>query len=413
MQTDIVVVGGGLAGSLAAAMLGRARRNVVLVDPHTVYPPDFRCEKLEQGHIAVLRRTGLAGPVIRAGTWTDSLWIARYGRIVDKQPFDQYGMAYERLVNTIRAEIPGHVPACHACAVAIRTSPQRQRVELSDGRAIDARLVVLASGLNWNLRRDLGLSRDLVSACHSLTLGFDFVRADGRDFTFPSLQYNPESPDCGVGYLTLFRIGSVMRANLFVYAGLKSPAIAAFRTDPDTALRALLPKLARVIGDYSVKGPVKVRPTDLHAVRDFQQPGFVLVGDAFATPCPATGTGSLKVLTDVERLCNVHIPRWLATPGMGVEKLGAYYEDPIKVASDALSAGKAHQLRALATGRTLNWRLQRGLRFYSRLVKWSLRSALRRSSARPIQVGGTGLPSAVPLRGRPDPDLGAYRESRT
>ena len=288
--------------------------------------------------------------MIRAGTWTDSLWIARYGRIVDKQPFDQYGMAYERLVNTIRAEIPGHVPACHACAVAIRTSPQRQRVELSDGRAIDARLVVLASGLNWNLRRDLGLSRDLVSACHSLTLGFDLVRADGRDFTFPSLQYNPESPDCGVGYLTLFRIGSVMRANLFVYAGLKSPAIAAFRTDPDTALRALLPKLARVIGDYSVKGPVKVRPTDLHAVRDFQQSGFVLVGDAFATPCPATGTGSLKVLTDVERLCNVHIPRWLATPGMGVEKLGAYYEDPIKVASDALSAGKAHQLRALATG---------------------------------------------------------------
>ncbi len=42
-HTDIAIVGGGLAGSTAAAMLGRAGFRVVLIDPHTVYPPDFRC----------------------------------------------------------------------------------------------------------------------------------------------------------------------------------------------------------------------------------------------------------------------------------------------------------------------------------------------------------------------------------
>ena len=46
--TDIAIVGGGLAGSIAAAMLGRAGISAVLIDPHPVYPPDFRVEKTQR-----------------------------------------------------------------------------------------------------------------------------------------------------------------------------------------------------------------------------------------------------------------------------------------------------------------------------------------------------------------------------
>ncbi|MBB4371475.1 2-polyprenyl-6-methoxyphenol hydroxylase-like FAD-dependent oxidoreductase [Bradyrhizobium sp. cir1] len=44
--TDIAIVGGGLSGSTAAAMLGRAGISAALIDPHERYPADFRVEKL-------------------------------------------------------------------------------------------------------------------------------------------------------------------------------------------------------------------------------------------------------------------------------------------------------------------------------------------------------------------------------
>ena len=83
---------------------------------------------------------------------------------------------------------------------------------------------------------------------------------------------------------------------------------------------------------------------------------MVLVGDAFATSCPAAGTGCNKVFTDVERLCNVHIPAWLASAGMGADKIAAFYADADKRACDAHSTAKAYRLRALSTDEGFSWR---------------------------------------------------------
>jgi 2-polyprenyl-6-methoxyphenol hydroxylase-like FAD-dependent oxidoreductase len=62
-DTDIAIVGGGLAGSTAAAMLGRAGIAAIMIDPHTTYPPDLRCEKLDEGQVSILRKTGLADAI--------------------------------------------------------------------------------------------------------------------------------------------------------------------------------------------------------------------------------------------------------------------------------------------------------------------------------------------------------------
>ena len=88
------------------------------------------------------------------------------------------------------------------------------------------------------------------------------------------------------------------------------------RRAPAETLNAALPRLRRITGEFEIEGDVKVRPADLYVSSGHRQAGVVLVGDAFETTCPVSGTGSDKVFTDVERLCNIHIPTWLATEGM-------------------------------------------------------------------------------------------------
>src|SRR5471030_2604329 len=114
-HTDIAIVGGGLGGSLAAAMLGRAGIDAVLVDPHPVYPPDFRCEKLDGIQLKTLKLTGLADAVSSASTPDNECWVARRGRLIDKLPGEQQrGIRYDTLVNTVRSQIPDRTEFIHA-----------------------------------------------------------------------------------------------------------------------------------------------------------------------------------------------------------------------------------------------------------------------------------------------------------
>ena len=139
--TDIAIIGAGLAGSTAAAMLGRAGIATILVDPHPLYPPDFRVEKLSGSEqIERFRKTGVAEGVLREATLAEENWIARLGYLLDKAPRQQFGIMCDTLVNTIRAEIPREVQTIFANAVSISTSRDRQKVVLSNDETISARL---------------------------------------------------------------------------------------------------------------------------------------------------------------------------------------------------------------------------------------------------------------------------------
>jgi len=192
--TDIAIIGGGLAGSTAAAMLGRADIATILVDPHRAYPPDFRVEKLGGEQVGRLRKTGLAEAVLRKATVAEETWIARFGHLLDKAPRQQFGIMYDTMVNAIRAEIPGEVETIFAKAVSISASRDRQRVMLSNDETLSARLVVLANGLNVGLRRMLGIERHTVSPSHSISIGFDVAPVGRSAFEFPSLTYFSERP---------------------------------------------------------------------------------------------------------------------------------------------------------------------------------------------------------------------------
>jgi 2-polyprenyl-6-methoxyphenol hydroxylase-like FAD-dependent oxidoreductase len=383
--TDIAIVGGGLAGSTAAAMLGRAGISAILIDPHPAYPPDFRVEKLSGfEQVERFRKTGIAEATLRAATNDRQNWIARFGYLLDKRPSQQYGIMYDTLVNAIRAEIPDSVESIFGKAISISASPERQKVVLSNGEEISARLLVLANGLNVGLRHQLGIERRIVSACHSISLGFDMAPVDRATFDFPAITYFSERTSDRIPYLSLFPIGSRMRANLFTYRQIDDPWLQQMRRAPEQTLNASLPRLRRITGEFKIAGDIKMRPADLYVSSGHRQPGMVLVGDAFATSCPVTGTGTDKVFTDVERLCNVHIPNWLATDGMDETKIAAFYDDPIKTACDSWSNAKAYSFRSVSIDNGLYWKTQRWARF----IAWFGEGLLRQMLTDPVpQLG--------------------------
>ncbi|MBN8963499.1 MAG: FAD-dependent monooxygenase [Rhizobiales bacterium] len=370
-DTDVAIIGGGLAGSTAAAMLGRAGISAMLIDPHLIYPPDLRCEKLDDEQVSILRKTGLADAILPTATFDGDTrdgkaWIARFGHLLDKCPGGQHGILYDDLVNAMRAAIPSDVPLAIAKVTGINAGNDCQEVSLSNGARVSARLIVLAHGLSVALKDQIGIERIITSPCHSITIAFDVKPRHAGSFEFSALTYYPERTADRTAYLTLFPIRTSMRANLMVYRNMDDPWLYEMRHDPERSLFALMPNLRRLTGDIEIVGPIKIRPADLYISEGHRRAGVVLVGDTFATSCPAAGTGTGKVFTDVERLCNVHIPNWLTSAGMGADKIAQFYDDPFKCSYDDASTSFAYQLRSLSIDESFSWSLKRNLRFVAR-----------------------------------------------
>ena len=347
-ETDIAIVGAGLAGSLAAAMLGRAGHAVTLVDPFERCRPDFRCEKLEEAHVDTLRRAGVLDEVLPAALRYEDVWVARLGRLAEVKPIVEYGVEYSAVVNRLRSLIPRDVPFVQSKVSGLSLTPERQTLTLTSSEQISARLVIGANGV----MADLTGTRREISRCHSVSIGFD---VDSVNWPFDALTYFGEEPAQRVAYLTLFPLPSGGRANLFVYRELNDPWIRRLRDNPAAVVAETLPGLAQFTGLLRVNGPLKIRPVDLVATDDLLQPGVALVGDAFSTACPVSGTGAAKALLDAERLCNVYVPQWLATPGMGVQKIAQFYQDPDKRQSDAHSFHTSIFAKRASLGQGLLW----------------------------------------------------------
>jgi 2-polyprenyl-6-methoxyphenol hydroxylase-like FAD-dependent oxidoreductase len=372
---DVAIVGAGLAGSLAATMLGRAGYAVALVDPHAVYRPDFRCEKLEDGHVEGLRRAGVLDEVLPATRRYRGIWVARLGRLAERKPATEFGIDYTALVNRMRTLVPANVTVLQDKAVDIALTADRQTVTLAHGEAVTARLVIAANGLNAAMLGALGMGRRTLSRNHSISIGFDVEPV--TPFPFEALTYFGESPEHRVSYLTLFPLSTGVRANLFVYRASDDPWLREMRETPDAALDACLPRLKQLTGDFRVTSPVKIRPVDLYVTENVRQPGIALVGDAFATACPTSGLGAVKAITDVERLCNVHIPQWLASDGMGAGKIASFYADPVKLRSDAHAAQTSLFAKRLALEQGFAWSAYRWARYTGSVARDTVHRSMR------------------------------------
>ncbi|MEA2740890.1 MAG: hypothetical protein QOH05_4197, partial [Acetobacteraceae bacterium] len=119
---DVVVVGGGISGTLAATVLGRAGYKVCLIDRYAVYPPDFRAEHLDGPQIDQLRRLGFLDDLTTGLYRGENVTLARSGGIVGITRTINYGLRYEALVNRARANLPPNVQTITGRVAQLETS---------------------------------------------------------------------------------------------------------------------------------------------------------------------------------------------------------------------------------------------------------------------------------------------------
>jgi 2-polyprenyl-6-methoxyphenol hydroxylase-like FAD-dependent oxidoreductase len=390
-EVDVVVVGGGLAGCVAATMLHTLGATVAVIDRVREPRPEFRAEQVVGPQLERLRDLGCLGHAASGRDATLTTTNARNGRILDRTDVDQIGMPYRDMVANARAVLPPGALIIGR-VVAIDTSPTLQIVRLGDGTAISARLVILATGLVLQLRESLGIGTEIVSKAHSLCIGFDMTLMNPMRPSHVPLIYYGERIETRVDYLALFQVGDTLRANLFCYHSRTDEWPRAFIEAPDAILDAALPRLRALIGDFTLSGPIEMRENDIRVATDVARDGILAIGDAFQTPCPSAGTGIDRILSDVDALLR-HYPTWTRDSSVAATAIAAYYEDPIKRVFDAECIRIARYRKAVSTELGLRWRLHRTRVFLQRRLKGLARDRVtiavwRRATARFDVVAG-------------------------
>lgn len=365
---DVAIVGGGLAGSLAAAVLARAGHRVALVDKRAVYPEEFRVEKIGGHQLEMFRRLGFLRGLESVASPYDRVLNIREGKVVDVSVGQAYGLPYADLVAMARGQISDPSTLIVDEVTAVSCSDDVQHLALASGRRLTARLVVLATGMAGAVGYKLGIRRRMLAERHSVSFGFTIARRDGAPFDFKALTCYGERTADGVDYLSLFPVRAGMRANLFMFRDPTDPVMRDLRRDTEATLLRLLPGLQPYLGDFHVTDRVQNWVMDLSVVEGHLQDGVVLIGDAFQTNCPAAGTGVARLLVDVERLCTEYVPRWLTTSGMSREKISEFYADPDKAAADQQSLKMARFRQALTSRNDIGWDMRRRLHFLRRSI---------------------------------------------
>jgi 2-polyprenyl-6-methoxyphenol hydroxylase-like FAD-dependent oxidoreductase len=360
----VVIVGGGMAGSLLALVLGRAGVGVKLIDLKRDVAPAFRNEKLGIDQIERLRRLGVLA------CFQEACWGVAPADGVTPPPGKAHlkdcGARYDRWIERLRAAWPPEVEFIEGKVIDVSTSTDRQAAVLSTGERIEGRLLVVATGRGERLRQGLNISRRVLSERHSICIGFSLELPTGEDVrpaNIVTAKFGSRH-----AYVTYFPMLEEIRVNMFSYRELDDPWVASVRKAPLACLAQDFPEAAAALAGLAIIRNPEIRSTDLYASEGHVQPGVVLLGDAFHAPCPASGTGMTRILNDVERLAGAHLPQWLATPGMGADKIAAFYADPLKVAVDKASLNASMMGRRSAIDQGLYWRVRRIVGKLRRLI---------------------------------------------
>lgn len=292
---DVLIVGAGPAGSLAALVLARAGVRVRLVD-RSRFPREKLCgDTLNPGALALLDRLDVSRDVrSRARAVTGMIVTGPGGaKIVGEYGNGVRGAAITRRdLDVLLLEAATRAGAIFDAGVVVRGPLVADgmrvvgvRVAASHGEHdLRARIVIAADGRHSRLAFNLGLA-NYAAAARRWAFGAYFTDVAGLS-TFGEMHIRPD------GYIGVAPLPSGL-ANVCVVRELGT-AFRAQRVEADTVVDAAVthdPMLAdrfasaRRVTPVTVLGPLAV---DSHGAG---QPGLLLAGDAAGFIDPMTGDG--------------------------------------------------------------------------------------------------------------------------
>ena len=167
---DVLIIGGGPAGSAAAITLARAGRRVTVVDK-AAFPRDKCCgDGLTTGALRVLEHLGLNPAAVPSWTVVDDVWLRSPSgrevqlRLPDRATSGQFSAVARRVdldaaLLDLARQAGAEIRERNAL-VGIKTSPEAVECRLEDGSTVRASFAIAADGMWSPTRKLLGLHED-------------------------------------------------------------------------------------------------------------------------------------------------------------------------------------------------------------------------------------------------------------
>lgn len=314
-DSDILIVGGGLAGPALALALAQAGRSVTVIDalPHdTRVTPDFNGKSyaLALASVRLLAAIGIwdrvqhnAQPMLeikvsdgRAGEGPAPFFLHFNHAEIEEGPMGH--MCEDRFLRaallTAMNETP-HITQITGTVTAQDVTADGVTLTLSDGQRVSGRLLVGADGRESGTARRAGISRT----------GWDYgqtalVAAIEHDLPHHGIAHQFFMPPGPLAILPL--PGSV---SSIVWSESDATATRFAALSDEDFMQVLRPRFGDFLGQIALRGKRYSYPLGLTVANSFIAPRVALLGDAAHGLHPIAGQGFNAGLRDVGALAQV------------------------------------------------------------------------------------------------------------